>query len=248
VIAFAIPPADVPAYQALDDADPDPGYLCYGGPGGDAMEGGGRIPWLGAWVPGGDGGEFPAGTGLKIAPGSMIAVQMHYHTYPGAAPDQSKVQLRTAPSVERQAVVMPFTNYKWVIGEQPMLIPAGEPDATHSFEADVTNYLPILFPDGPFAGGDSFVIHAAGLHMHTLGTSARLSVVRDQPECLLDIPRWDFGWQGQYQVVDPVTVRPGDKVRIECHWDNSGPDAKDTLWGEGTGDEMCLGVMYITGA
>jgi hypothetical protein len=23
---------------------------------------------------------------------------------------------------------------------------------------------------------------------------------------------------------------------------------KGILWGEGTGDEMCLGVMYITGA
>ena len=44
---------------------------------------------------------------------------------------------------------------------------------------------------------------------------------------------------------------PGDKLYLECHWDNSGGNQtgapKDTLWGEGTGDEMCLGVVYITG-
>jgi hypothetical protein len=47
-----------------------------------------------------------------------------------------------------------------------------------------------------------------------------------------------------------------DILSIECHWDNSeahqpvqnGTQAapKDLYWGEGTGDEMCLGGFYIT--
>lgn len=257
VIAFAIPPEDAAKYEALDAADDAPGYLCYGGPGGGGGADAARVPWLGAWVPGGSYGAMPEGTGLKVKPGSLVALQMHYHSYPGAKPDQSKVQFRTAPSVEREAVVMPFTNIDWVLGSQPMHIPAGEADVEHVTQADPTNFLPYLFPDGPFKAGDSFEIHNAALHMHTLGTEIKVDVVRDEgDECLLDIPKWDFQWQGNYNLTEPVTFHPGDKLRLECHWDNSAAnqafvdgkqeEPKDVYWGEGTGDEMCLAVLYIS--
>jgi hypothetical protein len=62
----------------------------------------------------------------------------------------------------------------------------------------------------------------------------------------LDIPRWDFNWQNSYRLREPRVVRPGDQLAIECHWNNSAPGAVDTNWGEGTSDEMCLGVLYMT--
>ena len=50
----------------------------------------------------------------------------------------------------------------------------------------------------------------------------------------------------------------GDKLGIECHWDNSASnqrvvdgkklDPVDLHWGDGTGDEMCLGIFYMTNA
>ena len=53
-----------------------------------------------------------------------------------------------------------------------------------------------------------------------------------------------------------MTVNPGDRIRVECHWDNSAAnqpivdgvqqEPHDVGWGEGTGDEMCLGLMYVT--
>jgi hypothetical protein len=43
---------------------------------------------------------------------------------------------------------------------------------------------------------------------------------------------------------EPVRLDPGDKLRVECTWDN--PTMKDVTWGEGTGDEMCLGTFYYT--
>ena len=258
VIAYAIPPKDVDTYRALADADPDPGYVCYGGPGATAESSVGSIPWLGAWAPGTGGGAMPPGTGLRVAPGSLIALQMHYHSYPGAGPDQSRLRLRTAASVERPAVIMPFTDIDWVLGTKKMEIPAGDADVVQSAELDMTKYLGFLFPDGPFAGPGPFVVHAAGLHQHTLGTTSKLEVVRGAggEECLLDIPRWDFDWQGTYQLTDTVQVNPGDRMRIECHWDNSAAnqpivdgvqqEPRDVGWGEGTGDEMCLGLLYVT--
>src|SRR5262249_53099465 len=70
------------------------------------------------------------------------------------------------------------------------------------------------------------------------------------PECLLQIDDWNFHWQGSYGFKQPKIFNPGDKLYLECHWDNSAGNQtgvpKDTWWGEGTTDEMCLGGFYYT--
>ena len=243
VIAYNVPPEQVAEYEALDAADPDPGYLCYGGPGGK------RPQWIGAWVPGSSNGALPAGTGLRIEPGAKIVVQMHYHTLPGADPDRTVLQMRTADTVERTAYVVPFTNPGWPTGTSPMEIPAGDADVVHNFEADLSKAVPLFAPGGELAAGDPLVVHNAALHMHTLGTSGSIAVehVAGGSECALDIPRWDFDWQGSYQLAAPITLQPGDKLKLECRWNNAAGQ-NPVYWGEGTGDEMCLGIVYITGA
>jgi hypothetical protein len=94
--------------------------------------------------------------------------------------------------------------------------------------------------------------------MHQLGT--RISTWVDRAdgttECLLEIPDWDFGWQGAYELAEPVTIRPGDITSLQCHWDNTlGNQAivdgvpmqpQDVTWGDQTTDEMCLAVYFIT--
>ncbi len=243
VIAFTIPPAQTAEFEALDAADPDPGYLCYGGPGGK------RPNWLGSWVPGSTAGALPAGSGLRVEPGSKIVVQMHYHTLPGAGPDRTALKLRTADTVERVAVVAPFTNPGWVSGLSPMEIPAGEPEVVKSFSIDLSKALPLLADGNDLDPSKPLLLHAAAVHMHTLGVSGSIKVERAAggTDCALEVPRWDFNWQGSYQLATPLTVMPGDKLTLECTWDNSAGEAP-VYWGEGTGDEMCLGVVYLTGA
>ena len=64
-------------------------------------------------------------------------------------------------------------------------------------------------------------------------------------ECLVDVPRWDFNWQGTYQFSERVTVQTDDTIFLECHFDNSNGD-KNVAWGDGTEDEMCLGILYVS--
>src|SRR5690606_18156535 len=57
VIAFVVDPAEVAAFEAYDDADPGPGYSCFGGPKGDTDEDsepgmGPGVRWIGSWAPG----------------------------------------------------------------------------------------------------------------------------------------------------------------------------------------------------
>ncbi len=245
VIAYVIPPAEVAAFDALDVADPGPGYPCYGGPGGEKSQ---KAQWLGAWVPGsGGGGAMPDGTGILVKPGSKIALQMHYHPLPGALADLSTLKVRTAATVERPAYLLPLTNPGWLVDAPPMTIPAGAPDTAHSFEIDLTSAIFYLFPGSPFGIGTPVVAHAAGVHMHTIGTRASLTIERGAggSDCLIDVPDWDFNWQGTYDLTASTVVEPKDKIRLECHFDNSA-GAAALKWGEGTGDEMCLGMVYVS--
>ena len=82
---------------------------------------------------------------------------------------------------------------------------------------------------------------SVGPHMHELGKATRIILNPDTPDetILIDIPNWDFHWQGQYSFEEPVALVEGDVLRLECWWDNSKGD-RYVVWGEGTQDEMCF--------
>ncbi len=243
-IAYNITPDRVTQYEALDAADPSAGYPCFGGPGGAVSDPGAGL-WLGAWAPGGGAAPYPEGTGLAMAPGSKVVLQIHYNTAAGGVgSDQTSIEMMTATEVEREAFMMLWADIDWLGGNMP--IPAGDADVEHTWALDPTLVMDFLTdvvpPDQPF------MIHSSSQHMHLLGTRARQDILRADGSntCLVDIPQWDFGWQSAYRFSDPVRFEPGDTLRLSCHWDNAS-GTQDVNWGEGTGDEMCLGVYYVTG-
>jgi hypothetical protein len=229
VIAFLAPPAQVEQAQALDAGEEGQGYTCFGGPGFQAS-------WVGAWAPGSPGVDFAAGSGLEVEPGSKIVLQVHYNSANGGGSDQSSVDFKVDGTVEKVARLQPWANPAWLSGE--MVIPAGEADVKHSWDQDLT----------VMNGFQPLYIHSVGFHQHTRGLGGRVEIVHADGtrECLLDIPRWDFHWQGAYALEKPRRFVAGDKIHLECHWDNSMGD-KDLNWGEGTDDEMCLTSFYFTG-
>jgi hypothetical protein len=242
VIAYLAPPAMVAQYQKLDDDEAGPGYTCFGGPGGNQ----GDAAWLGGWAPGSLGTDFPPNTGVKVAAGSKVILQVHYNLSTTApAPDQTGVDFKVDTNVTTQAVVQPWTNIDWVRNKQ-MVIPAGMKDVMHSYTFDPSPFMNFITND-VIPANQPFTMYSASLHMHTRGVSGKMEIVHPDGsrECLLNIPRWDFHWQGGYGFVKSKTFKPGDSIYLECHWDNS-TTTTDVNWGEGTGDEMCLGGFYIT--
>ena len=185
-------------------------------------------------------------------PGSKLILQIHYNMTRGTGPvDQTSIQLKLDAAVTREAFLLPWADPSWV-NAHSMPIPAGNPDVRHAFTFAPAPYLGIItsnaIPPGPFT------VYAAASHQHLRGTRNRLEIQRASgaKECLLDIPRWDFHWQGSYALKTPTRVQTGDSLSIECHWDNSARNQPDGLpprelnWGERTQDEMCLGFLYIT--
>jgi hypothetical protein len=243
ILAFLISPEQVDTYKALDAAEPGAGYPCFGGPGGNN----GRPALIGGWAPGGRAALFPQGAGIRVRPGSKVVLQLHYNlSSANALPDRTSIALTLASSVEKIAIMQQWANPRWV-DPGGMPIPAGQRDVRHYFAFDLASALSFI-TGGEFQNNQPFTVHGAGLHMHTHGTWARLDIERRSgaKECMVHIPRWDFHWQGGYGFAQPKVVKPGDRIALECHWDNSLPNAKDLEWGEGTGDEMCLGTFLMT--
>ena len=243
VIAFLATEDQKETYYALDDAEEGPGYTCFGGTNGPATT------WLGGWAPGSQGSDLPDGLGLPVPPGSLVILQVHYNALDtNVDPDMTGVELKVDAEVDKEAMILPWTNPYWVTGGQ-MQIPAGEPDVEHVFAFD---------PASPMAFGRPITVYSAALHMHLLGKSGRLSVERSNgdSECLLEISNYDFNWQDSYGFTNPVRVESGDQLRLECHHDNSPEnqpfvdgekaDPVDVAWGEGTRDEMCLGAFLVS--
>ena len=102
-------------------------------------------------------------------------------------------------------------------------------------------------------------IRAVAGHMHRLGKSISLTLNPGTPRerVLLDIRSWDFDNQGATSLKKPAKLEPGDVLRVTCRHDQAlrdvVPELKGTkdryvVWGEGTTDEMCLGIVMLTRA
>jgi hypothetical protein len=244
VIAFLATPDQASDYYALDAGEDGPGYTCFGGPRGPSQE------WIGGWAPGGQGFDMPPNTGMKIEPGSLIILQVHYNTlFDDPIADVTGVELKLDSAVDKEVWTQPWANPQWLSGG--MNIPANDDDVMHSFQFDLTWA----------SDGKPVLIHSAGLHLHNLGTSGLAKINRGTgggEDCLVQIDDWDFKWQDGYSLKSPVRFDAGDQLYLECHWDNSVQNQvivdgqplppQDVNWGDGSTDEMCLGVFLLSEA
>ncbi|MEU9890834.1 monooxygenase [Sphaerisporangium sp. NPDC051011] len=100
-------------------------------------------------------------------------------------------------------------------------------------------------------------IYATAGHMHLLGRSIKIEMNPGTPKArtLLDLPSYDFDDQAIRPLPKPVDVKPGDVFRVTCTHDAGlrrqlpalqGLPPRYVVWGEGTSDEMCLGLLVMS--
>ncbi|HEY3013581.1 MAG TPA: hypothetical protein VGJ41_00645 [Nocardioides sp.] len=273
VILFRVPPEQVAHAEQIDAQTPGQGWTCFGNSGLDSAGRLDDAPWLGAWAPGGHESVFAKGLGVPLAKGSRIVMQVHYNLLVADTPDVSATQLRVAPgSADLSAVETmllpapvelpcraghrdaPLCDRATALADVKQRFgPAG---AT----ADLLHFL-----CGPVKPGEvqtcertitrpTTVIGVAG-HMHLLGRSIKIEVNPGTPAArtLLRIPVWNFDDQGATPV-KPVKLHMFDKVRVTCHHEQwlrdklpafDGQPDRYVVWGEGSTDEMCLGILQV---
>ena len=270
VILFQVPPEQVADAKRVDAGTEGEGWTCFGGSGvgavGDSID---RAPWIGAWAPGGGGTVHQQGYGVPLAAGTQVVMQVHYNLLTGSEPDTSAARLRLAPASEHlkalETVLLPapvelpcrpgrtgplcdrakaMADVKARFGERAGAL------------GDLLHVLCGAEPVGPVQSctrkaSAPMTIRAAAGHMHLLGRAISVKV---DGRTVLDIPVWNFDDQ-KSRPVRPVKVRAGDDLTVTCRHDQSlrdrlpafdGQPERYVVWGEGTTDEMCLGILLVT--
>ena len=276
VILFRLPPSSMAAAEDKDAAEPGEGWTCFGDTGlraeGETMD---DAPWLGAWAPGGSEQVMADDVGVPMERGSKVIMQVHYNLLAGPKPDVTTAELRLAPKSKDLAaletVLMPApVELPCRAGHDTSPLcdrSTALADVRNRFGSEVgmtADYLHLLC--GQIRPGDvqtcdrtmqePAVIRAAAGHMHLLGRSIKIEIDPGTPKArtVLDIKNWDFDNQGS-KPVKPVKLEPGDTVRVTCRHDQSlrdllpafdGQPERYVMWGEGTTDEMCLGLLLVT--
>jgi mono/diheme cytochrome c family protein/peroxiredoxin len=211
-----------------DQAEPGPGYTCFGGPG-DPIHGG-----LGGWAPGNQPTFLPDGIGRSLPKKSDVIIQVHYHPQGKAETDRSRIGIYYSRKPVKQVI-------HWGVVLNPGLeLPPGQSNV----EIKAAWEVPV----------DVTALSVAP-HMHLLGRDMQISVKfpDGRVQDLIKVPDWDFNWQYTYQFEKPLEIPKGSVVYLVSHFDNSAsnphnPHKPPTLvkWGEATTDEMCIGFLGVT--
>ncbi|MGE0129642.1 MAG: cytochrome c [Blastocatellales bacterium] len=221
--------ADAPVY--------DDGCALPNGGGGslrDTSKRNGVANLLTVWAPGRDVNVWEPGMAKKIPAGSKLLFQMHYNKTAGSVQtDRSSIGLifAKAPPAKLHTTELVFNAY--------LQIPAGAEHhrATACWTAPGDIQLQAIMP-----------------HMHFRGAAMEVKAIYPdgRAETLLNVPRYDFLWQTNYSLKQPMTAPKGTRFVVTAWFDNSAknkfnPDpGKAIRWGEPTYDEMLACFLDYT--
>lgn len=282
-IIFRVTDADLP--QAIIQDKSGTGWPCFGGTGlGGMLSTFVSSPWLSSWAPGRGKDISPVGYGTPFKKGERFVLQVHYNLLAAQGgkleTDQSKIVMETIPAkgakvkqlhLELFPAPVELACPDGVTGplcdrRQSLIDLSARTSTTSAFEAAGINALCGQDPFKPTASlksrcdkimNSNFNVIAAAPHMHLLGRSLKLTLNPGSAteKILLDVTNYNFDDQSSTVLKQPVAVKAGDTIRVECTFDptlrQKIPQLKNLApryitWGEGSSDEMCLGVIAAT--
>ncbi len=185
---------------------------------------------LNNYVPGVEPLELPTEAGILLPGKSTFHFQVHYTSSGKELVDRTKLGLyfrKDAPQYTFRSLV--FANNKLRI---PPNTKVHEEVAEQTLKTDAILYT--LHP-----------------HAHYRGKASRfIAYYPDgKTQTLLNVPAYDFNWQGTYELIEPMKVPAGTRIVYTQWYDNSSqnkanPDPnREVTWGEQTWDEMIFGVI-----
>jgi len=271
-ITFVVPPEKAAAVRAKDAQTPEEGWTCFGTDGldtstwADAWTPGARETLLEPGL----GYRMRPGSVLVL----QIHYNLLATGGEPAGTDQSSVRLRTTDGTDKTVALDTFTLVAPIDlpCAPPETGPLCDRDAAVAdvhkrFGADSVHMHAALRQGcGATKPGNTqycdivlaapLTLYASRGHMHLLGRS--ISIERNpgtpKAEKLLDVRSFDFDDQALHVRNEPLQLEAGDRLRVSCTHDaglrrqlpqlRSLPP-RHVVWGEGTADEMCLGMLTV---
>ena len=186
-----------------------------------------------AYAPGSEAMVLKPGSARKIPAGASLIWQMHYTPTGKREADRSQFAIKFADGpINTQVTTTEAINTGFEI-------PAHA--SNHRVEAELT-----------FSKGAT--IFSLSPHMHYRGKAFDYVLVYPdgREDKLLQISRYDFGWQTTYELAEPVHVPAGAKMKCVAHFDNSEDNpynpqpGKAVRWGDQTWEEMMIGFFHLS--
>jgi polyisoprenoid-binding protein YceI/mono/diheme cytochrome c family protein len=237
----------------------------------------GEAGLVAGWVPGQDPVVYPNGSGILLEPGDALVLQVHYHYYNAPVPDRTTVSIQTDPGSENlkridiinpiapveipcmPGAVAPLCDRNAALADDGNLYgPIGSlaEGGLLALCGQTSDQLASAFQNGVARTTCEYTVPESGTmvsvfgHEHTLGQTFRFTLDPDtaNPTVLLDIPHWNFDWQMNYGLAQPIHVNAGQKIEMTCTWDrslDSNRAPKYIVFAEGTEDEMCFGTYAL---
>jgi peroxiredoxin len=187
---------------------------------------------IGGYGPGRGSNLTPPDMGVWIPASGGVAFQNHYTPYGKETVEKTQMGLYFYPKGQEPKYVMrTFGIFDFGIN-----IPAK------------AEYHPeVAYIDIP----KEMLIYGITPHAHTRGGSANVAIVypNGKEEMILALPKYDFNWQYEYFLAEPLKAPAGSRIVTRWTYDNStrnksNPDPlKDVSWGEQTSEEML--ALYL---
>jgi peroxiredoxin len=202
-------------------------------PGADDIRASGKLGsyCLAATAPGTPPLLLPGGMAKRIPAGWKLVFVMHYVAVGTVQQDRTSVGLVFADPQSVRKEVATF-----LLHDPELRIPPRAPAHTveKSWTAPADVLLLAMFP-----------------HMHLRGKSFRYEAHYPDgtAEVLLNVPRYDFGWQHRYELAEPKRLPEGTEIRCVAVYDNSAENPAnpnpevEVLAGKQSWDEMFNGYF-----
>lgn len=210
--------------------DGQPGYTNFGGTGSNQSK------LIFGWVPGQGKMSFPKGLGVKLKKNAVVVLQVHYPGGTNNQTDSTRIVFKYAAagtsSTLRELSTDPILNHYTNINT-PLSVPANTKKS---------------FVESQFIPVDVTGLSVAP-HMHLVGRNFKVYALLPSGDTmrLINVPNWDFHWQGSYQFKNAIKIPAGTTLRAEATYDNTtnnpaNPNSppKNVTLGENTTDEMML--------
>jgi hypothetical protein len=210
-----------------------------------------------SFVPGRGVERHQPGTGKRIAAGKWIKFTMHYN--PNGQPEKDRTKLgvwfNTRPVTHevftRQGgnpvPTDPFGHDIYVVNGVEYAETVDENGKTNRPEMpNIPPYAENWKIVGITPVTEDITLYGMSPHMHLRGKSLRWIITwpDGREQTILDVPEFDFNWQIQYELAEPLKIPAGSKITAVGTYDNSlynrwnpGPHL-EVYWGEQSWDEM----------
>ena len=187
---------------------------------------------LHTYTPGNASDQWPHGLAKLIPAGADLVFQIHYTAVKSGGADQTRAGLVFAPEPPSERVLT------LQIGNDHFLIPPRVPSHRVAAWGTLPNdaRLLSLFPH---------------MHLRGAGFEYRMVTPEGKSSTLLKVDHYDFHWQLNYRLAEPLAVRAGTRLEVSGAFDNSprnprNPDPNAAVrFGFQSREEMMIGFFDV---